>query len=154
MNPNLKRLENIKSSFEIEVKEKTFDNATMVMMRERDIEWLFAYINELQSITADLQGKVDDLKEEIDDYEYHNGNAIGDLSDHALKYREVLSFYADRENYKKMKFEPLNPNAQSLKLSQIDLDWGEKARETLESIKKKCTCDYKNGEGCSDNCCR
>lgn len=136
MNPNLKRLENIKSSFEIEVKEKTFDNATMVMMRERDIEWLFAYINELQSITAHLQGKVDECG----------------ITDKEQKYREVLNFYANKDNYVANKYKSLNPNAKTIKMSDVDLDDGEKAREVLQTVKKKCTCDYKKGEGCSDNC--
>lgn len=110
----LGRLHLIKFRLEEEKKNRVFSNGSLVNMDEKDIEWLISKV------------------EELEEYENHSQSAIGDLSDHALKYRKALKFYADPKNHIKDYFEPLNLKAKGFKLSQIDLDDGDTARKALE----------------------
>lgn len=55
-----------------------------------------------------------------------------ELEEKNNRLREALEFYADKENYEMEAIIPLNPNAKTLKLSMVDWDCGDKAREALE----------------------
>ena len=48
------------------------------------------------------------------------------------RYKQALEFYANENNYIHDEWKPLNPNAISITMSQVEFDDGEKARQALK----------------------
>ena len=88
---------------------------------ERDVKYLFDAIIEQAERVQELEEeykvrRVEYLEEHIDRLEQQN-----------QRYKQVLEFYADRENY-----EPFDGIFLSNYQNKVDKDGGEKARQALE----------------------
>lgn len=64
-----------------------------------------------------------------------NSAYVKEVMDENKRFREVLRFYADKENHEKEEFKSLRPNAKSIMMSTVEWDDGDKAREALEESK-------------------
>ena len=82
-----------------------------------DFKWLIQRVEELENAN---NGKVNLL------------NKINKLKKENQRYKQALEFYANENNYIHDEWKPLNPNAKSIKMSQVEFDDGEKARQALK----------------------
>ncbi|MYL45035.1 hypothetical protein GLV94_05220 [Virgibacillus halodenitrificans] len=76
---------------------------------------------QLSTSKLNLLNRIDNLK-----------NKVSSLEEGNKRHKRALKFYADEDNHIKDEWKPLNPKAKTMKMSQVDLDNGELARQALK----------------------
>ncbi len=101
--------------------EEIKDDLPLTIREYPDVEKLIEYVEELE----EDKGNLSNLNTEIAKYSW---NLVQEIK----RYKQALEFYANENNYIHDEWKPLNPNAKSIKMSQVDFDDGEKARQALK----------------------
>ena len=104
--------------------EEIKDDLPLTIREYPDVEKLIEYVEELEGQLKTKLSQWSRACQKKDEFELKS-----------YRYKQALEFYANEDNYIHDEWKPLNPNAKSIKMSQVEFDDGEKAREALEGSK-------------------